>query len=78
MKFMKNYLTKKIKDESVNKLCAGCVYYPPNLPAHAYTKEDWEMLQQKKCSYEYLPGDSGCQLMRKTSCSIVDMKTEQS
>jgi hypothetical protein len=27
-------------DES-NELCFGCVYYPPNLPRHAYEQADW-------------------------------------
>ena len=53
--------------------CLGCVYYPPNLPSSAYSADDYAMLQSKTCSYDHSPGDSGCQLTRKTSCAIVDL-----
>ena len=56
------------------ELCVGCVYFPPNLPAHAYAREDWLMLQEKICSYEFQPGDENCSQTRKTSCSIVDLQ----
>ncbi|PCJ88359.1 MAG: hypothetical protein COA54_03600 [Thiotrichaceae bacterium] len=59
--------------DNVPELCVGCVYFPPNLPAHAYQAEDWKMLQEKSCSFEYLPDDEDCRTTRKTSCSIVDM-----
>lgn len=59
--------------ERTDELCVGCVYFPPNLPAQAYAREDWLMLQERDCSYEHQPGDEGCQQMRKTSCSIVDL-----
>ena len=49
------------------------VYYPPNLPAHAYPEEDWKMLQERSCSYDFTPDDSGCRQTRKSSCSIVDL-----
>ena len=55
-------------------LCPGCVYYPPNLPAHAYAGEDWDALQAKTCAYDCVPGSSCCETYRKTSCSIVDME----
>ncbi len=55
-------------------LCLGCVYYPPNLPPHAYDKEDWDMLQAQTCSFEYQPGDAGCQATRKTACSLVNLE----
>lgn len=56
-----------------NEVCLGCVYHPPNLPQRAYAQEDWEILQARECSFEYAPGDSECQSMRKTSCSLVDL-----
>jgi hypothetical protein len=59
--------------QTINEYCAGCVYYPPNLPAHAYPEQDYEMLQQKSCSFDYLPEDENCQITRKTSCSLVDL-----
>ena len=55
-------------------LCFGCVYYPPNLPPHAYAPEDWAMLQARPCSFEHAPGDSGCLATRKTHCSLVDLE----
>lgn len=57
--------------------CLGCVYYPPNLPATAYSESDYNELQQKSCSYDYLPGDQYCRQTRKTSCSIVDLQQMQ-
>ena len=60
--------------ENINELCAGCVYFPQNLPEQAYPADDWKLLQQKSCSFDYAPDDSDCRLSRKTSCSIVDMK----
>jgi hypothetical protein len=62
-------------DEKAGELCGGCVYYPPNLPEQAYAREDWLMLQEKDCSYEYQPGDADCKQTRKTSCSIVDLNS---
>ena len=56
-----------------DELCLGCVYFPPNLPRKMYADEDWAMLQQRLCSFEYQPGDGGCQATRKTSCSLVDL-----
>lgn len=61
------------KNADSQELCYGCVYYPPNLPPRAYSPEDWELLQARQCSFEYTPGDSECQSMRKTSCSLVDL-----
>lgn len=57
------------------ELCFGCVYYPPNLPPHAYPPEDWEILQARQCSFEHKPGDTDCMATRKTSCSLVDLET---
>ncbi|BAZ93042.1 uncharacterized protein FOKN1_0640 [Thiohalobacter thiocyanaticus] len=61
----------------VDELCGGCVYYPPNLPAAAYSEADYHELQQKRCAYDYRPGDQNCRLTRKTSCSIVDLQNRQ-
>ena len=60
--------------QSADELCFGCVYYPPNLPEHAYPADDWKQLQARTCSFEFLAGDKDCRLSRKTSCSIVDMQ----
>ena len=57
--------------------CLGCVYYPPNLPPHAYAEADYRMLQTKSCSFDYLPGDDDCLQSRKTSCSLVDLSASQ-
>lgn len=62
------------KTESTDEYCMGCVYYPPNLPGDAYSKEDYRMLQQKDCSFDHYPADEGCRLTRKTSCSLVDLE----
>jgi len=65
---------------SINEIeehCLGCVYYPPNLPAAAYSEADYNELQQKSCSYDYQPGDQHCLQTRKTSCSIVDLQQMQ-
>jgi len=59
---------------TINELCLGCVYYPPNLPEHAYPAEDWKQLQTRNCSFDYSPDDRDCKQYRKTSCSIVDMQ----
>ena len=53
--------------------CFGCVYYPPNLPPNAYAPDDYNMLQKKSCSFDFLPGDEPCMETRKTSCSLVDL-----
>ncbi len=60
--------------DDTHEYCAGCVYYPPNLPESAYTKEDYKMLQLKSCSYDHHPEDENCQIMRKTSCSVIDLE----
>jgi hypothetical protein len=52
--------------------CEVCVYYPPNLPESAYSKEDYRMLQAKTCAFDCQPLDKQCQATRKTSCSLVD------
>ena len=54
--------------------CWGCVYYPPNLPEHAYAAEDFVMLQAMSCSFDHEPLDEGCEQTRKTSCSLVDLE----
>lgn len=56
-----------------NELCFGCVYYPPNLPRHAYDQADWDMLQARSCSFDHAPGDTHCLSSRKTSCALVDL-----
>lgn len=55
--------------------CFGCVYFPPNLPRQMYAEEDWDMLQKRSCSFEHHPGDEACRASRKTSCSLVDLRT---
>ncbi|MDT3707821.1 MAG: hypothetical protein ROZ09_13440 [Thiobacillus sp.] len=61
------------KTAEPHELCVGCVYFPPNLPRRSYAKEDWDMLQQRACSFEHAPGDADCVGSRKTSCSLVDL-----
>ena len=56
-----------------NEHCLSCVYYPPNLPPGAYPAEDYKMLQEKTCSFDFAPRDQNCTQTRKTSCSIVDL-----
>jgi hypothetical protein len=53
--------------------CGGCVYYPPNLPAHAYSAADYAMLQALSCAFEFTPHDTDCREVRKTSCSLLDL-----
>ena len=53
--------------------CAGCVFYPPNLPPDAYPEEDYAMLIRKNCSFDFRPGDGDCVQTRKTSCSLLDL-----
>lgn len=53
--------------------CLGCVYYPPNLPPHAYAEADWALLQSMNCSLEHSPGTDDCLCSRKTSCSLVEL-----
>jgi len=62
-----------MSDHNIEEYCIGCVYYPPNLPSQAYSQEDWLMLQEKTCSFDYSANDDNCQKTRKTSCSIVDL-----
>lgn len=72
-----NGVLHKLVDKTVesSELCFGCVYFPPNLPRQRYAADDWDMLQQRSCSFEHRPGDAGCQASRKTSCSLVDLST---
>jgi len=63
------------KTAEPHELCFGCVYFPPNLPRQRYATEDWDMLQQRACSFEHQPGDEGCLVSRKTSCSLVDLSS---
>ena len=56
-----------------NEFCIGCVYYPPNLPSKAYATEDYNMLQEKNCSFDFLAGEQDCIETRKTSCSLLDL-----
>jgi hypothetical protein len=56
-----------------HELCFGCVYFPPNLPRQRYAEDDWNMLQERACSFEHYPGDAACMATRKTSCSLVDL-----
>jgi len=58
-----------------DKLCEGCVYFPPNLPEQAYSAEDYRMLMSKVCSFDAMPGDDTCEAMRKSSCSLVSLNT---
>jgi len=58
----------------VNELCVSCVFHPPNLPAHAYPEEDYRMLQEMNCSFDFQPGDENCHATRKTSCSLVALE----
>jgi len=60
--------------QGVNEHCLSCVYYPPNLPASAYPEADHRMLQKKRCSFDFQPGDAHCRTTRKTSCSLVDLE----
>jgi len=60
--------------KNTNQHCFGCVYYPPNLPEAAYSEEDFRMLQEKNCSFDYQPEDEHCLVTRKTSCSLVDLE----
>lgn len=62
-----------VKIADTGELCDGCVYYPPNLPRHAYAQEDWDMLQARQCSFEHTPGAAECLVTRKTSCSLLDL-----
>lgn len=64
--------------EQDNQHCLSCVYYPPNLPPAAYSKDDFALLQAKSCSFDYYPHDSDCLLTRKTSCSLVNLETLKS
>ena len=57
--------------------CFGCVYYPPNLPPHAYAEDDWAMLQSRSCAFEHAAGTPDCLATRKTSCSLVDLDAMQ-
>ena len=54
--------------------CPACVFYPPNLPAHAYSEDDYRMLQAKSCCFDHQPGDHNCLQSRKTSCSLLDLE----
>jgi len=77
IKYAKSYSTgiyKMSKALIINEHCEVCVYCPPNLPANAYSEEDYQMLLEKECSFDFLPLDKSCQTTRKTSCSIVDLK----
>ena len=53
------------------ELCVVCVYFPPNLPIQAYSREDWDLLQSRPCSFEHEPGDVACLTTRSTYCAVV-------
>lgn len=61
------------KSKALEETCIGCVYYPPNLPAQAYSEKDFQMLQLKSCSFDHQPEDENCLTTKKTSCSLVDI-----
>ena len=61
-------------NEEQSEHCMSCVYYPPNLPVHAYSEDDYRMLQSKSCSFDHEPLDDDCIMTRKTSCSLVDLE----
>jgi hypothetical protein len=52
--------------------CIGCVFYPPNLPAAAYSPTDWQELQALECGYDLTPGSVECLASRKTSCGLIN------
>ena len=60
--------------QTASRLCAACVFYPPNLPADAYAAEDYAMLIRKSCSFDLRPADEDCRQTRKTSCSLLDLE----
>ena len=68
----------QILTDEPHELCFGCVYFPSNLPRHAYGQEDWDMLQARQCSFEHDPGGMDCLATRKTSCAIVTLAPNQS
>lgn len=61
-----------INSLSNDEHCVSCVYHPPNLPANAYSEEDYQMLREKRCSFDYQPMDENCCMTRKTSCPLVN------
>jgi hypothetical protein len=61
-------------DQATHELCSGCVYYPPNLPSHAYATPDWVELQARACAFDHTPGTVNCMTSRKTSCSLLDLE----
>lgn len=63
-----------VQPNQAPETCFGCVYYPPNLPPSAYDEDDYRMLQEKSCSFDFNPDDQHCQETRKTSCSLVDLQ----
>lgn len=65
------------KKPEVDERCAGCVYYPPNLPSNCYSAGDWQILQALDCAHEHLPGSQSCLAMRKTHCELVDLRRLQ-
>ena len=69
-----------MSDESgkAPSLCGMCVYFPPNLPEDKYPHDDWLELQKKSCSFDYTPGSDDCLVTRKTSCSLVDLRSPES
>ena len=60
--------------ETSHEHCIACVFFPPNLPASAYSEDDYSMLQEKSCCFDHRPGGSDCSQTRKTSCSLLDLE----
>jgi len=66
-------MSSELPIQQADEHCLGCVYYPPNLPPAAYPPEDYRVLQEKACSFDFSPQDKNCAETRKTSCSLVDL-----
>ncbi len=62
------------KTDTQADYCTMCVFYPSNLPAGAYSADDYRMLQAKSCCFDFEPGDRDCEQTRKTSCSLLDLE----
>ncbi len=67
-KLMKTLQPKKRQQE--DSLCDTCVYHSMNLDRSLYDGTGAGKLPDDGCSLDFVPGDSRCEDMRTSNCSI--------
>ncbi len=58
------------KQQQEDSLCAICVYHSMNLDRSLYGGTGIGELPADGCSLDFVPGDSRCEEMRTSNCSV--------